>query len=162
MLLAVEAATGRGWGHLVGLAIGTVIAVLAYGTVQWWREYRGLSPTPPDVDEIDVTPGEPVVSDDDDTGLDTFDDTLPDGRYRMTDGSILVRAWRPPHAGDIDLDLDEPDGLEDEETREEMADRLVVGGGSYADWVRELMGAFDISEATAKRAIRDARDRIDA
>jgi hypothetical protein len=159
MLLAVEAATGRGWGHLVGLAIGTVIAVLAYGTVQWWRDYRGLSPTPPDEDETDVTPGET----DDLTPDDTIGDTTPDTgwwgqRIRLADGSIVVRQ---PHALDVaddDIDVD----LEDEETREEMADRLVAGGGSYADWVREIMGAFDVSEATAKRAIRDARDRIDA
>jgi hypothetical protein len=161
MLLAAETAD-PGWAHLVGLMIAATIAFLGVWTHRWWMDYRGLSPTPPGGDDTDVTPGETVVSDDDDTDPDTFDDTLPDGRYRMMDGSILVRAWRPPHTGDIDLDLDEPDGLEDEETREEMADRLVGGGGSYADWVREIMNAHDVSEATAKRAIRDARDRLDA
>jgi hypothetical protein len=163
MLLAVEAATGRGWGHLVGLAIGTVIAVLAYGTVQWWRDYRGLSPTPPDEDETDVTPGETVVSDDDDTDLDTADDTDWEGRRIITtaDGSRVVRYRH--HALDVaDDGLEDEEVEEGEETRDEMADRLVAGRGNYADWVRELMGAFDISEATAKRAIRDARDRIDA
>jgi hypothetical protein len=161
MLLAAETAD-PGWAHLVGLMIAAAIAFVGVWTHRWWMDYRGLSPTPPEDGEIDVTPGETVVSDDDDTDLDTTDDTLPEGRYRMADGSILVRAWRPPHAGDIDLELDEPDGTEDEETREETAERLVAGGGSYADWVREIMNAHDVSEATAKRAIRDARDRLDA
>jgi hypothetical protein len=159
MLLAAEAAS-PGWAHLVGLGVAVTIAVVAISLHQWWDERFGPSPTPPDDDDIDVTPGETQVSDDDDTDFDTDDDTLPEGRYRLTDGSILVRAWQPPRSDvDVDLELDDPD---EDETREEMADRLVAGGGSYADWVREIMGAFDVSEATAKRAIRDARDRVDA
>jgi hypothetical protein len=159
MLLAVEAATGRGWGHLVGLAIGTVIAVLAYGTVQWWREYRGLSPTPPDGDEIDVTPGETGDLTPDDTTDDTEADTGWWGRrIRLADGSIVVRQPHAPDVTDDEIDVD----LEEEETREETADRLVAGGGSYADWVREIMNTHDVSESTAKRDIERARDRIDA
>jgi hypothetical protein len=153
-MYAVEAAPA-GWAHLVGLLIAAGIAVLAVGTHQWRMSLRDPSPPPLEGPDTDVTPGETWVSDDDDTGLDTVDDTLPEGRYRMPDGSILVRRWQPP--ADIDLDLDDEG---EDETREEMTDRLVAGGGSYADWVREIMGAFDVSEATAKRAVRDARERI--
>lgn len=150
-MLAAEAAPA-GWAHLVGLLIAAVIAFLAVATHQWRMGLRDPSPPPLEGPDTDMTPGETG----DLTPDDTDDDTLPEGRYRMPDGSILVRQWRPP--ADIDLDLDEGE----DETREEMADRLVAEGGSYADWVREIMGAHDVSEATAKRAIREARDRADA
>lgn len=151
-MLAAEAAPA-GWAHLVGLLAAAGIAFLAVATHQWRMSLRDPSPPPLEGPDTDVTPGETG----DLTPDDTDDDTLPEGRYRMPDGSILVRRWQPPD--DLDLDLDDVD---EDETREEMADRLVAGGGSYADWVREIMGAHDVSEATAKRAIREARDRADA
>jgi|GEM_PF-4179427 hypothetical protein len=151
-MYAVEAAPA-GWAHLVGLLVAAGIAFLAVATHQWRMSLRDPSPPPLEGPDTDMTPGETG----DLTLDDTDDDTLPEGRYRMPDGSILVRRWQPP--ADIDLDLDDEG---EDETREEMADRLVAGGGSYADWVREIMGAHDVSEATAKRAIREARDRADA
>lgn len=154
MLLAVAAESGS-WAHLIGLLAAVAVAVMGVGTHQWWMHYRDPSPTPPDDADIDVTPGET----DDLTPDDTDGDTAPDTgwwgrRVRLPDGSIVVRQ---PDAvvADDDIDVD----LEGEETREDMADRLVAGGGSYADWVRGIMGAFDVSEATAKRAIREARER---
>jgi hypothetical protein len=155
MLLAVAAESGS-WAHLVALLIAAGLAVLAVGTHQWWMEYRDPSPPPLDGPDTGVTPGETWVSDDDDTDPDTDDDTLPEGRYRLPDGSILVRRWHPPDDTDVDLDLDDDPG----ETREEMAARLVADRAGYADAVREIMGAHDVSEATAKRAIRDARERL--
>jgi len=151
-MYAVEAAPA-GWAHLVGLLVAAGIAFLAVATHQWRMSLRDPSPPPLEGPDTDMTPGETG----DLTLDDTDDDTLPEGRYRMPDGSILVRRWQPP--ADIDLDLDDEG---EDETREEMADRLVAGGGSYADWVREIMGAHDVSEATAKRAIRETRDRTDA
>jgi hypothetical protein len=164
MLLAAET-QDPGWAHLVGLMIASAIAFIGVWTHRWWMDYRGHSPTPPDGDEIDVTPGET----DDLTPDDTTDDTDRKQwwwreRVPQPDGSILVRPWHG-HAADSPVEDDEIDlDLEggEEETREEMADRLVAGRGNYADWVREIMNAFNVSEATAKRAIRDARERIDA
>jgi hypothetical protein len=162
MLLAAETAA-PGWAHLVGLMIAATIAFLGVWTHRWWMDYRGLSPTPPEGHEIDVTPGETVVSDDDDTDLDTTDDTDWEGRRIVTlaDGSRVVRYRH--HALDVaddEIDVDLED--EEKETREETADRLVRGGGNYADWVREIMNTHDVSESTAKRDIERARDRIDA
>lgn len=158
MLLAAETAD-PGWAHLVGLMIASVIAFLGVWTHRWWMDYRDPSPTPPEDDETDVTPGETYDLTPDDTTDDTEADTGWWGRrIRLADGSMMVRQPDALDVADDEIDVD----LGDEETREEMADRLVAGGGSYADWVREIMGAFDVSEATAKRAIRDARDRIDA
>jgi hypothetical protein len=164
MLLAAETAD-PGWAHLVGLMIAATIAFLGVWTHRWWMDYRGLSPTPPEDGEIDVTPGETVVSDDDDTDLDTTDDTDWEGRriITMADGSRVVRYQH--HAVDVaDAAIDvDPEGDPEEETREEMADRLLplieAERCRYSDAVRELMGAFNIGEATAKRAIRDARER---
>ncbi len=154
MLLAVAAESGS-WAHLIGLLAAAAVAFVAVGTHQWWMHYRDPSPTPPDGADIDVTPGETDDLTPDDTGGDTAPDTGWWGRrVRLPDGSVVVRQ---PDAVVADDDIDV--GLEDEETREDMADRLVAGGGSYADWVREIMGAFDVSEATAKRAIREARER---
>jgi len=40
-----------------------------------------------------------------------------------------------------------------------MADRLVREGGSYADWVREILNWHNVAESTAKRDIKQARER---
>lgn len=151
---ATEAAARPGLAHLGGLLAAIVFAALLIGAHQIVTGRVDHSPPPPDGDDTDMTPGE--------TGDLTPDDTTGDTgwwgrRVRLPDGTLVVRQ----HAADVlddEIDVD----LEDEETREEMAERLVLGGGSYADWVREIMNAHDVSEATAKRAIRDARDRIDA
>ena len=156
-MFAVAEASGRGWAHLVALLIAAGVAVIVVSAHRHWDLIRNPSPTPPGGAEIDVTPGETDDLTPDDTGGDTAPDTGWWGRrVRLPDGSVVVRQ---PDAVVADDDIDV--GLEDEETREDMADRLVAGGGSYADWVREIMGAFDVSEATAKRAIREARERAD-
>lgn len=156
MLLAADAAA-PGWAHLVGLLIAAAIAVLGIGTHQWRLSLQDPSPTPPQDGEEDVTPGETYDPDTDDTTRDTADDTGWWGqRVRLPDGSTVVRQHRA-----LDDVVDEPDD-EDEETREEMADRLVREGGAYTGWVRELMGAHDVSESTAKIEIRKARQRIGA
>lgn len=173
MLLAAEAARG-GWAHLVALLVAVLVAVVAINTHQWWTKIYNPSPPPPEDDEIDVTPGETDDPDPDDTDDDTPDDTEQEGRRIVTlaDGSRVVRyvSRAPADPDDPDdnwniLGDDEPDeGAV--ETREEMADRLLplieAERCSYSDAVREIMNAHDVSETTAKRDIRNAKERVGA
>lgn len=148
-MLAADAAQPAGWAHLVALAVAILIAVLCVSGHQWWMGERDPSPTPPDEDGTDLTPGE--------TGDLTPDDTTDDTgwwgrRITLADGSRVVR-YRP------DSDYDDEPNDDQEETRDEMADRLVASGGRYSDAVREIMNAYDCSESTAKRAIAAAQER---
>ncbi|WP_422772116.1 hypothetical protein ACN28C_03190 [Plantactinospora sp. WMMC1484] len=58
---------------------------------------------------------------------------------------------------DIDLTLDDPEQAEP--SLEEFVDRLDLGGVPYAEIVRRAMAEYKLSEATAKRRIRDCRER---
>jgi len=163
MLLAAAPAAGadEGYGWLLAMLIAALIAVLAVSTHQWWMEQHGPSPTPPWARRKGVTPGETSDTDPDDTDFDTGDEPDEWGppwarRIRMADGSVLVRGQPNDDQGDEG----EPDDDEEEqETREEMADRLIRIRCRYSDAVREIMGAYDCSESTAKRALKQAQER---
>jgi hypothetical protein len=158
MLMAADAQPA-GWAHLVGLLVALLIASLAVGAHQWWTDGRP-SPTPPWSRTKALPPGETRDTGPDDTDFETADDTEFDtgeGRRIVTlpDGSRVVRYYS--YAAD---DLDDPEGeFEEDETREEMADRLVASRCRYSDAVKEIMNSFDVSESTAKRAIGEAQRR---
>ncbi|MBB4749112.1 hypothetical protein [Actinoplanes lobatus] len=163
MLLAAAPAAGtdEGFGWLIAMLIAALVAVLAIGGHQAWMDQHGPSPTPPWARRSRVTPGETREPDPDDTDFDTEDEPDEWGppwarRIRMADGSVLVRGQSHADQGDEE----EPDADEEqEETREEMADRLIRIRCRYSDAVREIMAAFDVSESTAKRAIAAAQER---
>ncbi|MEK8108637.1 hypothetical protein NKG94_34375 [Micromonospora sp. M12] len=78
--------------------------------------------------------------------------TLPDGRRARTHA-----AAENVDEAEEELDVIEP------ETEEDAVTRMLDGDVQYAEIVRRLMADFRISEATAKRRIRDVRaERIAA
>ncbi|MEU5945151.1 hypothetical protein ABZ793_06260 [Micromonospora sp. NPDC047465] len=162
MTLAAAEEPSRGWGGPI--ALGLVLAVYIAGATlhDWWMRTRGLpSPTDGDDPGVSVNPQVSAVSDTDDTGRDTGWwgrlITLPDGRR--------VRSTAPAALVDEELDLD-LDGAQDEEepaTIEDVVGTMLDRGHPYAEIVRAIMEEFEVSEATAKRRIRDVRaERIAA
>jgi hypothetical protein len=164
MMLFAMAPAGpdEGLAWLIGLLIAAFIGVLAIGGHQWWMDQHGPSPTPPWARPKALTPGETDDTDPDDTDF----DTVLEGRRIITlaDGQRVVRYFSLGPAED-EREEDEPvDEDEPEETRDEMADRLVplieAERCRYSDAVREIMNAFDVSESTAKRDLAKASERI--
>lgn len=157
MIFAADAASPAGWAHLVGLLVALAVGALAVGAHQWWLD--GMpSPTPPWARGNALPPGETDDTDPDDTGFDTADDPPAGGRRVVTlpDGTRVVRY--------VSHIIDDPgEDEEEEESREEMADRLDAlirqGRCRYSDAVAEIMNAFDCSESTAKRALAEAKTR---
>lgn len=150
---AAEQAATRGWGGPVALAI---VAAVYIAGVTLHHHFRGPhSPTEGDGPGVRVTPQVSSVSDTDDTKRDTGwwgrVITLPDGRR--------ARAHAAEDVDDeVDVDLDD-----ESETEEEAVARMLDDDVQYAEIVRCLRADFRVSEATAKRRIRDVRaERIAA
>ena len=129
----------RGWGGPVAILIA-VAAFIAFATLHdvWMRRRDLPSPTGEDDTDRDTTPWW--------------------GRIIERDGR-RVRAAEP--AGDADEDVEsEP---EEPATIEEVVGMMLDRGHPYAEIVRSIMEEFEVSEATAKRRIRDVRaERIAA
>ena len=166
-MLAAAAQPDEGWGKLLAMLGALAVAWLATELHQRWMARGDHSPTPPGPRPIS---GPPAETDDPDT-----DDTDDPGswwgsRIRLADGSVLVRraaaVWRtgshqlPEDDDQADVDEVLVDELEEGETREETADRLVQLRCRYADAVREIMAAHDVSESTAKRDLAAAQKRL--
>ncbi|MEV6693354.1 hypothetical protein AB0M35_17980 [Micromonospora sp. NPDC051196] len=157
-LLAAAEEPTRGWGGPIALGIAIAIYI-AGATIHYnYRERRGLpSPTGEGDTDFGVNPQVTVVSDTDDTSRDT---TGWWGRIVERDGR-RVRAAGPPPDRDEAVHLDLVD--EEPETIEDAIGRMLDRGCPYAEIVRQVMDEFEVSEATAKRRIRDVRaERIAA
>lgn len=159
--LAEAAQSQRGWGGPVALLIA-VVAFLAFAGLHYaWHERRGLpSPTEDGDTDTGVNTQVSEVSDTDDTDHDT-------GWWgRIVEvGGRRVRAGGPaPRDPVVDVALDEDDEPEEEPaTIEEVVATMLDRGHPYAEIVRHVMDEFEVSEATAKRRIRDVRaERIAA
>ncbi|MFF0721360.1 hypothetical protein [Micromonospora sp. NPDC003816] len=158
LTLAAAAEATRGWGGPVALLVVAVLYIAGATIHYGWLEKRGALPSPADDGDIDsgVKPQVSEVSDTDDTGRDTG----WWGRIVERDGR-RVRAAEPAQERDEELDLE----LVDEEpaTPEDVIGRMLDRGHPYAEIVRQVMDEFEVSEATAKRRIRDVRaERIAA
>ncbi|MEU5950527.1 hypothetical protein ABZ793_34000 [Micromonospora sp. NPDC047465] len=153
--LAAAEEPSRGWGGPI--ALGLVLAVYIAGATlhDWWMRTRGVpSPTEGDAPGVSVNAQVSAVSDTDDTDRDTGWwgrlVTLPDGRRARTNVPATAIA-------DEELDLDLDAAEDEEETIEDVIDRLDFRGVPYVEIVATVMGQFRVSESTAKRRIRDAR-----
>jgi hypothetical protein len=147
----------RGWGGLIAIAIALGCAWLVHLATR-----RNASPTPPTPGPSRVDTQVKAVSDTDDTSADT------DWWGRIEEhGGVRLRRFRAVLAtGSSDLPEDDVDhdidlALADEERApekvEDLVDRLDRAGTGYMDIVRRLIADYGISEATAKRRVRDAR-----
>ncbi|MGJ3228932.1 hypothetical protein ACQEUV_26785 [Micromonospora aurantiaca (nom. illeg.)] len=116
-----------------------------------WMRSRGLPS--PDEDDTTDTGVNPQVTPGSDTD-DTADDTSLWGRI-VNRGGRRVRVYTEP-ARDAEVDVDLEDD-EEFETLEEAVDRMDRQGVPYAEIVRRVMVAYQVSESTAKRRIRDSR-----
>ncbi|RLK13341.1 hypothetical protein DER29_4359 [Micromonospora sp. M71_S20] len=162
-LLAAAEEPSRGWGGPI--ALGLVLAVYITGATlhDWWlRTHEAPSPTEEDDPGVSDPAQVSAVSDTDDTDRDTGGwwgrlITLPDGRR--------VRSTAPtaPVDEELDLDLDGDQDKEEPATIEDVIGTMLDRGHQYAEIVRHVMEEFEVSEATAKRRIRDVRaERIAA
>jgi hypothetical protein len=148
--LAAESSS-RGWGGPIALLVAVAAFTLFIGLHWLWKQHRGLpSPTGRGDTEPGVNPQFNAVSDTDDTDR----DTSWWGRIIEQDGR-RVRAAGPPPERDEELDLDLVD--EEPETAEDVIGRMLDRGHPYVEIVRAVMDEFEVSEATAKRRIRDVR-----
>ncbi|MEU4594386.1 hypothetical protein [Micromonospora aurantiaca (nom. illeg.)] len=144
----------RGWGGPIALAIVAVVyiagATLHYG----WRERRGL-PSPAEDGDTDTGVNAQVspVSDTDDTDR----DTKPWWGEIIDRHGRRVRVSTEPGPRDEDVDVDLGGEDEEEPTVEDVIVRLERQGLPYMEIVRHLMDGFEVSEATAKRRIREVR-----
>lgn len=163
----------RGWGGPIAIAIAVAIA---YGIAQLvdyirsrWFPAGGPSPTPAAIrDVVDHTVREPV-SDTDDTDPDTapwYGKIITVGGQRFRTLTHIARTGNSPRPaidkGDDESEVDpeadaEADLADEQETIEEYVDRLDGEGVEYMKIVRGAMHYFDVSAATAKRRIREAR-----
>lgn len=74
-----------------------------------------------------------------------------------------MRAAGPARDANEDVDLDGEGEPEEPATIEEVVGAMLDRGHPYAEIVRSIMDEFEVSEATAKRRIRDVRaERIAA
>ncbi|WP_431728256.1 hypothetical protein [Verrucosispora sp. TAA-831] len=158
MLTLAAAEATRGWGGPVALLVVAVLYIAGATIHYGWLEKRGGLPSPTEDTDTDpgVKPQVKPVSDTDDTGRDTG----WWGRIVERDGR-RVRATGPAPERDEDLDLELVD--EEPETAEKVIGRMLDRGHPYMEIVRQVMDDLEVSEATAKRAIRDVRaERIAA
>ncbi|MEU4777454.1 hypothetical protein [Micromonospora sp. NPDC023633] len=162
-LLAAAEEPQRGWGGPIALGIVVVVWIAGATLHDWWMRTRGLpSPTEGDDPDISVNAQVSAVSDTDDTGRDTGWwgrlITLPDGRRVRSIAPAAV-----PVDEEEDLDLDGAQDEEEPATIEDVIGTMLDRGHPYATVVRHVMDEFEVSEATAKRRIRDVRaERIAA
>ncbi|OKI52842.1 hypothetical protein [Micromonospora sp. CB01531] len=148
--LAAAQEPHRGWGGPVALLIAVAVFITIATLHDVWMR-RGLpSPTEGDDTEDGVTAQVSKVSDTDDTDR----DTNWWGRI-VEHGGRRVRVDGPPRDEALDLELDDE---EPAETLEEAVDRMDRQGVPYAEIVRRVMADHQVSESTAKRAIRRSRE----
>ncbi|MFY1658590.1 hypothetical protein [Micromonospora sp. WMMD1274] len=142
---------GRGWGGPIALAIVAAIYIAGATLHYMWRERRGLpSPTDEDDTGTGVNAQVSAVSDTDDTDRDTgWWGRIVEHRGRR------IRVDELPRDHDVDLDLADPGSAP--ETLETAVDRMDRQGVQYMDIVRRVMEVYGVSEATAKRRIREVR-----
>ncbi|WKU03766.1 hypothetical protein [Micromonospora sp. HUAS LYJ1] len=162
LLAAAADEPTRGWGGPIALGIVGVIYVTAVTLHDRWLR-RDPSPTEGGDPDTGVNAQVSAVSDTDDTTRDTG----WWGRIVEVDGRRVRAGERKPAPADPEVDVDLDDVAEDEpeeqETVEEVIGTMLDRGHGYADIVRTIQEEFDISEATAKRRIRDVRaERIAA
>ncbi|MFI6228862.1 hypothetical protein ACIBCR_16285 [Micromonospora echinospora] len=174
-ILAAAQEPERGWGGPVALLVAVAafyVIISVHHRIQEARERRANpSPTPPTGRGVSDTTQVRAVSDTDDTARDTEPDTGWWGRI-VESGGRRFRVYDQPAAAaepaddevDVALDDDEHDEPEEEtETIEDVIALMLDRGHQYAEIVRHVMEEFEVSEATAKRRIRDVRaERIAA
>ncbi|MFI6160407.1 hypothetical protein ACIA59_10705 [Micromonospora haikouensis] len=163
LLLAADAEPTRGWGGPIALVLVVAVYVAGATIHAHFRTRENPSPTGDGDTDSGVNPQVTEVSDTADTDRDTgwWGRIVEVGgrRVRATD------APRPDRDADVDLDLEDDDeGEQDEpETIEDVIGKMLDRGHQYAEIVRQVMDEFEVSEATAKRRIRDVRaERIAA
>ncbi|SCL42183.1 hypothetical protein GA0074692_6853 [Micromonospora pallida] len=159
-ILAAAQEPERGWGGPIALfaAVAAFYVIISvHHRVQEARERRANpSPTPPGRRGVSDTTQARTVSDTADTERDTGwwgrIATIGGKRVRVIEGIVE----HVDEAVDVALDDDEP-AEDEEEAIEDVVDRLEYRGVAYSEIVATLMADFKVSEATAKRRIRDAR-----
>lgn len=155
MTLAAAAEPTRGWGGPIALAL--VFVLWLTGATLHDRYLRTHpSPTPAEEGSVSDTSQASAVSDTDDTDRDTTPDT---GWW----GWIVETGGRRHRVYDqvVDDQADEaaePEPEEEAPTIEDVIARLEDRGLPYMEIVRHLMDEFEVSEATAKRRIREVRE----
>ncbi|WP_431892634.1 hypothetical protein [Micromonospora haikouensis] len=161
--LAAAEEPARGWGGPIALAIVAAVYIAGATIHHHLRSREDPSPTGEGDTGSGVKPQVTQVSDTSDTDRDTgwWGRIVEVGgrRVRATD------APRPARDADVDLDLEDDEEGEDEEPEsiEDVIGKMLDRGHQYAEIVRHVMEEFEVSEATAKRRIRDVRaERIAA
>ncbi|WP_431976196.1 hypothetical protein [Micromonospora haikouensis] len=158
--LAAAAEPDRGWGGPIALAIVAAIYVAGATIHAHFRSTEDPSPTAGGDTGRGVTAQVSAVSDTDDTDADTGGwwgriATVGGRRVRVVDD---VDEDQAAAAEDQDDDRDGDQDDEDEPTIGEVIDRLEGQGWGYMAVVRHVMDEFEVSESTAKRAVREARE----
>ncbi|WP_431895899.1 hypothetical protein [Micromonospora haikouensis] len=169
LLAAAAEEPARGWGGPIALAAVAAVYIAGATLHHHFRTREDPSPTGEGDSGSGVKPQVTQVSDTSDTDRDTgwWGRIVEVGgrRVRTADGPA------PTRDTDVDLDLDgddaegeEDEGEEDEaESIEDVIGKMLDRGHQYAEIVRQVMEEFEVSEATAKRRIRDVRaERIAA
>ncbi|TDC42101.1 hypothetical protein [Micromonospora sp. KC213] len=152
----------RGWGGPIALGVVIIIYITGATLHDWYRRSRGLPSPTDDVDtDAGVNAQVSAVSDTDDTDRDTgwWGRIVEVGGRRVRAAETRLLEVRDAEV-DLDLDGTEP---EEPETIEDVIGTMLDRGHAYAEIVRLVMEEFEVSEATAKRRIRDVRaERIAA
>ncbi|MCX4470433.1 PqqD family protein [Micromonospora sp. NBC_01655] len=161
-LLAAAEEPSRGWGGPIALAIVAAVYIAGATIHHHVRSRQDPSPTGEGDTGVSVKPQVSTVSDTDDTDRDT------DWWGGIAEvGGRRIRVYGPaPTAGreaDVDLDQDDEEEEDEPETIEAVIGKMLDRGHQYAEIVRHVMEEFEVSEATAKRRIREVRaERIAA
>lgn len=180
MLLAQPALPpDEGLSRLVALLAAAGIAYAAIMLHQWWQERKIQNPSPPPPTsgghDDDPQVGDGVTTDD--TTAESGDDTTPwwrmgVERIELANGSTLVRkaraVWRtgsselPEDEQPAAASDDEDDGLDEVggESRADYTDRLLEQQIRTTDAAKAIMRTYEVSESTAMREIRAARQRL--
>lgn len=150
----------RGWGGPIAILIAVAIFIAIATVHDHFKESQDPSPTGKGGRGVRVNSQVTEVSDTDDTDSDTgwWGRIVDRDGRRWRQVAHVVRTGASLPAEGIDLALDEEEDEEADETLEEYVDRLDRAGVGYAEIVREAMDEYRVSEATAKRRIREARE----
>ncbi|WP_416902777.1 hypothetical protein [Micromonospora echinospora] len=157
-VIAAADEPSRGWGGPIALLIVVIVYVTGATIHAHFMPDEDPSPTERGARGVSVKQQVRAVSDTDDTTPDT------DWWGRIVNiGGRRVRVYDQPAAdGEVDVALDD-DEADEEETIEDVIAGMLDRGHQYAEIVRHVMEEFEVSEATAKRRIRDVRaERIAA
>ncbi|WP_320067852.1 hypothetical protein [Micromonospora sp. RTGN7] len=151
MLIIAAAEASRGWGGPVALALAIIAFAIVAGVTERLRTHpENPSPTEGAAPSVRVNPQFAKVSDTDDTD----DDTGGWWGRIATVGGRRVRV--------VD-DVDDLDDVDEPQTIEDAVAELLDDGVAYSRIVDTLVTDWHVSEATAKRRIRDVRaERIAA